>query len=200
MMIPAVITTATPTQQATQTPTTAMPTTIQVISTIRVPVAVIASPDNAQSSCDNAAYVSDVTIEDGTEIYPDEVFAKTWELHNDGTCTWDEDYSLTFVSGTQMDGNDIAIESEVEPGENLEITVEMTAPSTELTYTGYWRMMNAEGTLFGDTIYVNIVVTEDAATSTPTEEEEATSTPEPTDTPEATSTPTEATETSVPEA
>jgi hypothetical protein len=146
------------------------------------------------SACDNAAFVSDITIEDGTQLSPDEVFEKTWELSNAGTCTWDESYALTFVSGSQMNGSDTSLDESVSPGESVEITVEMTAPSTEASYTGYWRMTNADGTLFGDTIYVQVEVTEDAATATPTEEateeeEDPTSTPEPTSTPVPTATP-----------
>lgn len=176
--------------------------TIQVVNTVVNPVVSYSSVAST-TTCDDASYVSDVTIDDGTEIYPGETFVKTWQLYNSGTCTWDEDYSLTYVSGSQMSGSDTALEDEIAPGEYVEISISMVAPTTEATYNGYWRMTNDDGTLFGDTIYVNIVVTDSASTSTPTPTATsttsgATSTTAPTSTPEPTSTPVPATSTPIP--
>ncbi len=162
------------------------------------------SYSSSSTTCDNASYAADVTIPDGTDLYPGTTYVKTWKLYNSGTCTWDEDYELTYVSGSQMSGADTALDEEVSPGEYISISITMVAPTTEGTYTGYWRMANDGGTLFGDTIYVTIDVMDDAATSTPTTtptstdtttdtETEATSTTEPTNTtaPTSTTAPTE---------
>ena len=40
------------------------------------------------SGCNNAAYVSDVTVADGDDMAPGETFTKTWELLNTGSCSW----------------------------------------------------------------------------------------------------------------
>lgn len=145
------------------------------------------------TSCDTSAFVSDVTIPDGTELTPGASFTKTWLIQNTGTCTWSTSYSIKFVSGSAMSGSTTALDESVSPGGQVSISVEMVAPSTAGNYTGYWIMRNASGTTFGQSIYVQIVVTNDASTVTPTptatDEEEATSTPTTAKTSTTTSTP-----------
>lgn len=151
------------------------------------------------STCDNAAYVSDVTIPDGTEITAGESFTKTWAILNTGTCTWTTAYVLTFYSGEDMDGSAPALTAAVAPNETVYISVELTAPSTIGSYTGFWRLANASGTGFGATVYVMITVGNATATPTltPTTETEVTSTPTPTDTPLPTETETPTAEATV---
>jgi hypothetical protein len=183
---------STSTPEPTQAATATLFPTIAPVTTLASTV--ISYTSSTGTACDDAAYVADITISDGTKIYPGATFEKTWEISNTGTCTWDTDYALTFVSGSQMSGTETALEESVAPGESVDITVEMTAPTTETSYTGYWRMQNASDTLFGDTIYVNIVVTDSASTSTPTATSTGTtSTATPTTTTAATSAPTSTT-------
>jgi hypothetical protein len=132
------------------------------------------SSTGTTSSCDNATYTSDVTIPDGTQVYIGDSFTKTWKLYNSGTCTWDTGYQLVFVSGSQMSGTSTALSDTVSPGAYVEISVDMVAPATAGTYTGYWRMENDSNVLFGDTIYVQIASS--GSTSTPTPTPSATST------------------------
>ena len=130
------------------------------------------------SSCDQAGFVSDVTIPDGTKIEPGVEYTKTWLLSNDGTCTWNSSYKLVFYSGSQMDGPDsqeiIETDSYVYPGGTLQISVDLIAPTDAGTFTGYWVLQNASGVSFaigttGSPFYVQIVVgTSSTATPTPT--------------------------------
>ena len=46
----------------------------------------------------------------------------------------------------------------VESGEIAEMTVELTAPLAEGTYTANYRMQSDTGVFFGETIYVRIKV------------------------------------------
>jgi hypothetical protein len=135
--------------------------------------------------CYNAVYVSDVTIADGTVLAPGEEFVKTWKFQNTGSCDWSEGFWITFSSGEDMDGDDTEIDEAVDAGDKAEISVSLIAPDDEGTYTGYWQLSTEDGTLFGERVYVLLVVSDEAATSTPT----------PTATTEATST---ATSTTVP--
>jgi len=80
----------------------------------------------------------------------------------------------------------------VDPGDTIEISVGLAAPTTPGTYTGYWRLKNAGGSLFGELVYVQIVVP-GSGTATPTPAVSSTPTPEITNTPLPT-----ATETQVP--
>ena len=175
--------TATATSTATFTPSPSLTNspTIQVV---------VSGGGNTggQTGCDNASFVSDVTIPDGTQFAPGATFTKTWRMSNNGSCTWTADYSVYFVRGDGMSGiSPQNLTSETAPGSSREISIELVAPATAGTYTGYWQLKNADGVGFGHEFYVQIVVTGDGdgtATMTPT----ATATG-PTSTPSATSPP-----------
>lgn len=108
--------------------------------------------------CDDSLYISDVSIPDGTAFLPGEGFYKTWSLRNTGTCSWSADYALDYASGERMDGVITYVSQEVKPGGETEISVGLSAPTTADTYTGYWRMKNADGVFFGEWVSVKIVV------------------------------------------
>ena len=108
---------------------------------------------------DNAVYVQDVTIPDGTVLGAGESFVKTWKLMNTGTTTWSTAYSLVHISDNLMEAeNSVPIKVEVPPNQNVDISVNMVAPNANGSYRGFWRMRNAAGQLFGDAIYVDIRV------------------------------------------
>ena len=148
---------------------------------------VSSSSASTANGCKDAAYLSDVTIPDGTSLARGEAVVKTWEFQNTGTCDWNEDYRIVFINGTDMDGETTEIDQDVSTGTTAEISVSLIAPSDEGTYTGYWRLADDEGNEFGQSVYVMIVVSDDEATVTPTptpttETVESASTPEPTET------------------
>ena len=154
--------------------------------------------------CYDSAFVSDVSISDGTWVAPDEEFVKTWKLLNSGSCSWSSNYSLAFLSGTRMGGDATVLGEAVAPGDTIKISIALAAPEAEGSYTGYWIMMDSIGAAFGTSVYVQIVVTEDAVTetATPADTEVATEVAE--NTPTSTPTPTSTempvpTETSTPE-
>lgn len=181
--------TATPTHFATTTPFS-FPTTIPAtVVTVQNKVSYVSA--STANGCNDAIYVSDVTISDGTVLPPGESFVKTWKFQNTGTCDWNENYLITFVSGTDMDGETTELDQDVSTGATGDISVSLIAPESEGTYTGYWRLADEDGNVFGQSVYVMIVVSEDAATATPTltsttQSVEATSTP--TSTPQNTET------------
>ncbi len=119
------------------------------------------------SACDNSTYISDITIKDGTVLMPGEPFKKIWRLKNTGTCAWRPGYTLIFVSGYSMEGETTTINQYVTPGETAKITVSLIAPDVDGTYTGYWILTNRESAVFGETIYVQIVVSEDETEEEP---------------------------------
>ncbi len=101
--------------------------------------------------CDRVAFVTDVTIPDGEELQPNESFTKTWRLKNDGSCTWTSSYALIFDSGDSMGGpaSKQLTSGTVAPGANIDISVNLTAPSSPGTYKGYWKLRNGSGVNFG---------------------------------------------------
>jgi hypothetical protein len=101
--------------------------------------------------CDMAEFVADVTVPDGTDFQPGETFDKTWRFKNTGTCEWNTNYSLVFVDGDSMNGPAVVTltNSFVAPGEEVDVTVSLTAPFVPGTYRGNWKFRNASGAIFG---------------------------------------------------
>ncbi len=146
-------------------------------------------PSSLAVGCNNLALIYDVTIPDGTTFNPGDVFTKTWKVENNGTCDWEYAYRLSFSGGDQLSGVDRRLAKTIIPGKWTEISVKLEAPKPEGTYTGYWRMADAEGNLFGTTLSVTIKVKKPKAdTQTPQPTAIPTDTVAPTDTP-VTSTP-----------
>lgn len=163
--------TATATATATFTPSPSLTSspTIQVIDSG-------GGDTGGQVGCDNSTFVTDVTVPDGTQFAPGTVFTKTWQLKNSGSCAWTSAYGLVFTSNAQMSGNsphlfghlDTSATTTIDPGATMDVTIELTAPAAPGTYTGWWKMINANGVAFGDPFYVQIVVTGEATTATMT--------------------------------
>jgi hypothetical protein len=115
-----------------------------------VPAVGMPSPAAAASTCDWAQFVADVTVPDGTNFAPGTAFRKTWRLKNIGTCTWTTSYALVFDSGEKMGApSALNFPVNVAPGQSVDLSVDMTAPSTAGHYYSYWKLRNASGVIFG---------------------------------------------------
>ncbi len=149
------------TQQATWTPqATLMPLATQTPYPTYTPAATaipINPPTATPQPCNLAAFVSE-TVADNTKFNPDTEFTKSWRLKNIGTCTWNPNYKLVFVSGDQMSGPDsVKLDDYVAPGEKTDILVDLKSPSKTGTYTGYWKLQANDGFKFAQ-VYVQIKV------------------------------------------
>jgi len=154
------------TQAAVQNPTTQPTFAVVPTSTIAAPTVTLAGPSptsiapvaTATSDCDDGDFVTDVTIPDGTVLDPNESFTKTWRLKNSGTCSWTPSYAVVFSNGDSMSGPATqALTGNVNPGQTMDISVNLKAPATAGDYTGYWKLRNAAGVTFA-TFYVTIKV------------------------------------------
>ena len=118
------------------------------------------------NACDSSVYIADVTIPDGTSVTAGQTFTKTWKVSNTGTCTWTAAYQIMFISGDAMSGKAVQIGKEVKPGETIEVSVPMTAPSSAGTIKGTWRLSNDKSQPFGTLLTIEIKV--GGPTATPT--------------------------------
>ena len=114
--------------------------------------------------CDQAQFVRDVSIPDGSIFAPNATFTKTWRLRNAGTCTW-SGYSLVFDSGDSMSGTSPSPIGTLSPGQEIDVSVNLTAPATAGSYRGHWRIRNSSGVLIpvlggtqGKSFFVDIKV------------------------------------------
>lgn len=180
--------TPTPTSTATATATTSSLRTSTPGGSSGLPTSI---PSTA--SCYSMAFVADVTIPDNTEMDPGETFTKTWRVRNNGSCAWDPGFSFRSIGNEDLDGSTLSLDKTVAVGSETELSVEMTAPDSAGTYRSNWRMATGEGTLFGDEVYVIIIVSGTASSSTATTAPAATrtasSTVAPTGNPTETATP-----------
>lgn len=120
----------------------------------------------AAVSCTNdASFVSDITIPDNTVLTAGANFTKVWRVSNTSTCDW-VSYQLVHASGDLLSASSPQAIPMVTTGSNGDLSVDMTAPVSPGTYTSAWRIRASDGTIFGPTLTVVIVIPENA-TNTP---------------------------------
>jgi len=164
---------ASPTNAVTSAPTstnTPIPTNTPIFT-----------PTNTSIPCNLATWdpdTIDVTIPDNAKMAPNQTFSKTWRILNVGTCSWNSSYLLIFDHGdglgvttgyTQQLTTGI-----VYPGQWVDLTVNnLKAPAADGAYTGFWRLRDPGGVLFGITptggtfVVKIVVVTSTAITLAP---------------------------------
>jgi hypothetical protein len=143
-------------QQATSTPIIPTDTPSPTIPPTLTPTATIAAtPTNTPIPCNLASFVTDVTFPDNTHVAPNQAFVKTWRIRNIGSCSWNSNYLLIFDHkdglGVSTGYTQPLTTGVVNPGQMVDLTVNLTAPATSGTYTGYWRLRDPGGVLFGIT-------------------------------------------------
>jgi hypothetical protein len=157
-----------------------------VLSTLSSLSPLAPRPSGTALPCDQATagHPIDITIPDDTQVKPGESFSKTWRLVNSGTCTWTNAYAVVWFSG-----EDIGVTREqyfidqVNPGNSVDVTVDMVAPAEAGIYQSNWKLRNLQGNLFGigpnggSPFWAKIEVVEES-TPTPTSPPSETPTPE----------------------
>lgn len=137
--------------QPTQTPTeTALPPTETPTVTPPPTATSTSAPTATPIPGDWAGFIKDVSVPDGTVMDPDETFTKVWRLKNIGSERWTKDYALVFISGARMGAAKVnSLPRAVDPGETIDLSVDMAAPLESGKYTGYWGLRNENGVIFG---------------------------------------------------
>ena len=90
------------------------------------------------------------TFPDGTTLHINYAFTKTWTISNQGSCTWNANYKLKFVSGDQMGGPAfILFGKSVPPWQTITLALPLTTTSSVGTSTGYWGLYDDKDVYFG---------------------------------------------------
>lgn len=106
--------------------------------------------------CTNAMqFLADVTVPDGTVFAPNTAFVKTWRVRNTGTCDW-SGYQISFSDGEPM-GTPEQVIADTPAGQEVEISLEMTAPGGPGNYTGRWQVRSPSGAVLGSLTCVIVV-------------------------------------------
>ena len=137
----------TPTSAPTNTPlptNTSAPTdTPAPVETLTPEPTVTEVPPNNPPDCTNsAAFVSDVTIPDNTQLTPAEAFTKTWRVRNTGTCIWWSGYTLSHYSEQAMSAPGFVTLPLTNPGDTADISIDLIAPNQAGTYRGNFVIKN----------------------------------------------------------
>lgn len=118
----------------------------------------------ATTNCNVAQFMTDVTIPDGTIMTPGQAFTKKWRIKNIGSCAW-SGYTMVFDSGDVMGGPASKPIAALNPGQEVDLEVSLTAPATAGNYRGYWRITTNANVLVpvvngyqGKSFYVDIKV------------------------------------------
>jgi len=160
LTVQAQLTTSAATLSAANTATSAPSAGTPTFTPIPLSTSTAIPAVTATTSCDSAQFVADVSYPDNTPVPAGTVFNKIWKLKNTGTCTWTPSYAIVFSSGEQMGGPTTqALTGNVNPGQTVDVSIVLTAPSTTGTHTGYWILRNASGITFHSNFYVQIKVT-----------------------------------------
>jgi len=155
--VPAAIVVTTPTATASVTP---VPATATPLPT--------APPTPTTVVCVNGmGYVADVNLDDQNMtappvMSPGQNFTKTWRVRNTGNCDWAADFLLMYVNGNrpeaQMGAQPVAVGQVVAPGQEVDISVNLTAPYTYGAFQAFFQMRDNKGTYFGQVIWAGVAV------------------------------------------
>lgn len=151
---------------------TASPTPLATITPIPSAAVTNTPAATATSNCNVAQFITDVTIPDGTVMTPGQSFTKKWRIKNIGSCAWNG-YTLAFDSGDPMGAVSSKPIPAVNPGQEVDLEVDFTAPNTAGTYRSYWRIVTNNNVLVpvaggyqGRSFYADIKVQAPTATNT----------------------------------
>lgn len=128
--------------------TSTLPPTKSLVPPPTTPNAETATPTLtifAPANCKvQAVLLEDVTIPDDTIVAAGETFTKTWRFKNSGTCHW-TGYTINFLTGDRMGAPDSAPIPDTVAGSTVDVSLELTAPTANDSYSGYFTLKNAEG-------------------------------------------------------
>ncbi|GIF08405.1 NBR1-Ig-like domain-containing protein [Actinoplanes siamensis] len=100
---------------------------------------------------DSSRFVGDVTIPDGTQVKAGSRFVKVWALANDGSVTWHNRFLARMDPTGDEDScrvPDRVVIGDTPPGEQVMISVPVTAPDRPGKCWVSWKMVDENGQAF----------------------------------------------------
>jgi hypothetical protein len=122
--------------------------------------------DHPLVRCDDSRFIADVTIPDGTTVRANQTFVKTWEIQNSGLIPWRGRFltrqGLLGGQGLCMSPAQVPVPYTA-PGQDVDISVTLTAPNVPGSCRVDFKMTDANGILYfpgmGGGLYVIVNVT-----------------------------------------
>lgn len=135
---------------------------LRLLNIIFEPISPTHMASDASTSKDMSGFARDVSFADGALVQPNQVFVKTWEVHNLGQTHWENRYlqclDEEIVVYTRL-GEQLLIAAPLHPttqripipytrvGETVRLSVEFTAPALPCSVLSYWKSTFEDGTL-----------------------------------------------------
>jgi len=126
--------------------------------TVNAQVTETRSPSATPTCSDNLTLLEDLSLTEKIDVVPGDSLDKRWLVENSGTCNWDEQYRLKFISGTDLNANTDQALYPARSGAKATLRILFTAPTQPGTYQSSWRAYNPQGQPFGDPIFLQVVV------------------------------------------
>lgn len=126
-----------------------------------------APPPTAPAACVNdATFLEDLTVPDGTIFAPGVAFDKRWRVRNSGTCDWGPNHRLAPLGENRLGGPSELALFPARSGTSAEWQIDLVAPLEPGEYLGRWQARGPDGAPFGQEVFVLIFV--ELPTPTPT--------------------------------
>jgi hypothetical protein len=132
--------------------------TVPIIFPTETSIPTLEPPTPIPPCTDNLSWLADLTYADDTLVLPAQSIDKQWVIQNSGSCDWDARYHLRNINGETLG---VAAEVPLYParaGAQVTLRIVFVAPSTAGMVRSEWQAINPDGEAFGDSIYIQIVV------------------------------------------
>lgn len=106
----------------------------------------------------NAFFLEDLSIPDGTVVLPGDRLDKRWSVLNSGTCDWGPGYHLIRVGDDPLEGKDELALYPARAGTTAIWQVILNAPLEAGDYLSRWQARTPEGSFFGDEVFLFVSV------------------------------------------
>ncbi len=113
---------------------------------------------DALPAFDEASWVADVTIQDGTIVRPGQNYTKIWRLRNTGTRPWGSGFTFALFSGQRMNAPDSIPLPPAQPGQTVDVSINLRAPDTNGVHRSTWKPRDPAANWFDYAQWVEIVV------------------------------------------
>jgi hypothetical protein len=148
-----------PPSGVSSTATSPVPSPVAVTAIIPPTETLVPASPTPIPPCTNALkWLADLTFLDDTLVLPGQRIDKQWSIQNSGTCDWDAHYRLRNINGETLGAPAEMPLFPARAGATITLSIVFLAPSDAGTYRSEWQAVTPDGTLFGDTVYIKIVV------------------------------------------
>jgi hypothetical protein len=98
----------------------------------------------------SAKFIQDINVPPGTVFAGGTKFTKIWRVQNSGSCPWNRNFTLMWVSGDMVGAKtQVPIPGTVQPGETVDLQIDLVAPKVDGKYKGGWMINDNAGHIFG---------------------------------------------------